>query len=87
MGVKLILYEWRCRSCDTKFDEMTYSDVRTCECPECGGEADRLLSAGHIDPRLGIDPAFATMRDKWARTQEQHAREAYRRRAETGDEI
>lgn len=87
---KFIIYEWRCTdaSCNTKFDEMAKPDVQTSICPECGSVANRAVSMGRIDPKLGADPeGFPTMADKWARKIEAKTREAERRQREHGDEI
>ncbi len=83
---KYITYEWRCKTCDHKFDAMTKPDVRVHECPKCGEESKRLISCPRIDPKLGLDPAFGTMADKWERTYMSGVREAERRRDEHGDE-
>ena len=43
-------------------------------CPQCSQVSTRQLSAGRIDPKLGLDAtAYPTMGDKWAkmRTQRQ----------------
>lgn len=40
------IYEYRCASCDSKFDKrlsMALADSRV-NCPDCGGDARRLLS-------------------------------------------
>lgn len=71
---KLILFEWRCLACNHKFDKMSKSEFKTTDCPECGREAKRLLSAGTIDPNLGLDPAFPTMYKKWADTRKQRTK-------------
>jgi putative FmdB family regulatory protein len=67
---KLLLFEFRCTQCSTKHDELVHSDVFSAECPRCGGESMRIVSTPRIDPRLGVDPDFCTMSDKWARKHE-----------------
>ncbi len=40
-------YEYRCKDCDHIFDRLKkISDPPVEECPECGGEAERLISGG-----------------------------------------
>ncbi|MHC4372209.1 MAG: FmdB family zinc ribbon protein [Planctomycetota bacterium] len=85
----MILYEWRCTdaSCNTKFDRMTKMSQTVTVCPECGGQAKRLISAATLDYRMGVDPDFGTMGDKWAKRLEERGKEAARRKQEHGDEI
>jgi putative FmdB family regulatory protein len=84
-----ILYDWRCNiaSCNTKFEAMAPMSQLVTTCPECGGQAKRLISAPRIDPRMGVDLAFGTMADKWARKMEKRGKEAARRMREHGEEI
>ena len=83
----MILYEWRCKSCNHKFDRFAKMTETATDCPECGRLAKRLISAPTIDPRLGVDPTFGTLGDKWAKKMENRAKEAKRRQLEHGDEI
>ena len=40
------LYEYCCKKCEHTFEKiMKFSDVPEAQCPECGGEGKRLLSA------------------------------------------
>lgn len=72
---KLILYDWRCTGCQTKFEDMAKSDVKQIPCPECGEVANRLIACPRLDPRMGLDPeGNPTMGDKWAKVREQRAR-------------
>lgn len=68
---KLILYDWRCQSCEQKHEALEKSDVRTRDCPECGGEAIRLISAPRLDPKMGLDPDMPTAYDQWQKTNRQ----------------
>jgi putative FmdB family regulatory protein len=85
----VILYEWRCNDarCNTKFDRMAKMSQTVTTCPECGGQARRLISSPTLDYRMGVDPDFGTMGDKWAKRLEDRAKEAHRRKIEHGDEI
>lgn len=82
----MILYEWRCKDCSHKFDKFAKMDVKTTDCPVCGKEAKRLISTPRFDPKLGLDPAFGTMADKWEKTYMSGVRAANKRRDEHGDE-
>ena len=43
------LYEYRCRACGTRFERIRkFSDPPLSECPSCGGEVEKLLSAPAI---------------------------------------
>jgi putative FmdB family regulatory protein len=83
-----ILYEWRCNDakCNTKFDAMAPMSQVVGQCPTCGGTAKRLISAPTIDPRLGVDPDFGTLGDKWAKKMERKAKDAKKRQLEHGDD-
>lgn len=68
---KLILYDWRCQSCNTKFEAFAKMAVLNHACPECGADSKRLISAPHFDPKMGLDPDFSTFGDKWAKKNKQ----------------
>ena len=72
--MKFILFDFRCEVCSNIFESMVKPDVFSAACPECGGESQRLISAPRLDPRLGLDPSFSTMSDKWARKHYQQRR-------------
>ena len=39
------IYEYRCETCDERFEELVRRPDETVACPQCGGErAERLLS-------------------------------------------
>jgi putative FmdB family regulatory protein len=84
----MILYDWRCNTaaCYTKFEAMAPMSQMSGQCPECGGQAKRLISAPRIDPRMGVDTDFGTMGDRWAKKMEQKAMEAKKRQLEHGDD-
>ena len=72
---KLILFDFRCKLCGYRFEDLVKSDTFSLPCPECGGDGTRLISAPRLDPRMGLDPeGNPTMGDKWAKTREQRAR-------------
>jgi putative FmdB family regulatory protein len=82
----LVLFDHRCRECNTVFEDLVLRDgPKTANCPECKGLADRQLGAVRLDPRMGLDPAFPTMADKWADRRLQHQRIEERRNREHGD--
>lgn len=71
---KFMLFEFRCPSCNKKFDAMVKPDIREAPCTNCGTTGKRVISTPRLDPRMGLDPDFATMGDKWARIREQRAK-------------
>lgn len=81
---KLILYDFECQQCTHTFDDLVKSDVYQAPCPQCGHNATRLISTPRLDPRLGIDPAFPTMGDRWAKVREERARHEARRERDHG---
>lgn len=71
---KLILFEFRCTSCEHKFDDLVKSDVQQTPCPNCSGTGERLVSAPRLDPKMGVDAeGNPTMGDKWAKIRRQQA--------------
>ena len=53
------LYEYRCENCERRFEFLQgMSEAPVTECPECGGELKRLLSA----------PAFHLKGSGWYKT-------------------
>lgn len=41
------LYEYECEGCRAVTETIRKHDVESVECPECGGEARRLMSASN----------------------------------------
>jgi putative FmdB family regulatory protein len=85
--MKLLLDDYSCRACGKVFEELAAHDApETVTCPECGkNEATRLVACPRIDPRLGVDPAFSTLGDKWMRKRAQQKRIEERRHREHND--
>lgn len=67
--MKLILFDFRCKSCGLKFEDMVKPDVFEAPCPDCGTAGVRLISCPRLDPRMGLDPDFPTAYDNWAKRQ------------------
>ena len=65
------MYEWRCLSCEVKYDALAKMDVKVHACPECGADSKRLISAPQFDPKMGLDPDFPKASNKWARQTKQ----------------
>lgn len=72
---KLILFDFECAD-GHQFEELVKSDVRSLDCPQCGKQAQRLVSKGHLDILgMGIySNSFPTIADKWAKMQYQKSR-------------
>jgi putative FmdB family regulatory protein len=56
------IYEYRCRACDERFEELVRNLDAVVPCPSCGGrDAERLLSVfagvGGSGPPAGPDPS------------------------------
>lgn len=63
------LYEYNC-SCGEVYD--TLSSVANREsnpCPKCGLTGKPTIGPSHFDYRMGVDPDFPTMADRWAKLQ------------------
>jgi putative FmdB family regulatory protein len=78
----VILYSYSCPSCEQDFDEFAplAECSRAAPCPSCGGFSPRKITFPTIDPRLGVDPDFPTLADKWARTH--HSRSLHEKKKE-----
>ncbi len=71
---KLLLFDFRCTECNTKFESMVKSDVLLTPCVECGADSKRLISGTRMDPRMGLDPeSNPTMGDRWAKIRKERA--------------
>jgi putative FmdB family regulatory protein len=46
---KLLLFDFRCKSCDAVFEDLAKSDVFQMPCPKCGQSANRIISCPRID--------------------------------------
>lgn len=68
---KFIIFDFRCTTCDHRFEQMVKPDVHDFPCEKCGSQSKRLISAPRIDPRLGINPDFPGAYGKWEKTQRQ----------------
>ena len=70
----LRLFDFECQNpdCSHTFEELVkYEEQGSVLCPLCNHSTKRLIGAANIDPKLGIDPNYPTMYDKWARTRRQ----------------
>lgn len=78
---KYMTFEFYCNSCKTVFDGFVKPDKHEESCPICGTVSKRVVSAPRLDMRMGVDPAFSTMADKWDRMHDQ-GRKVDEKRAE-----
>lgn len=70
---KFISFDFRCESCGV-WEDMVKPDVFVAPCPACGKDSNRIISGTRLDPRMGVDPDFATMADKWAKQRTKRAK-------------
>lgn len=81
-----ITWDYECPSCGCVEERVTCRDeVNSQNCQACGGPMTKLLAAPHFDYRMGVDTAYGTFGDKWARMQRQKAAIAAKKRLEHGD--
>lgn len=79
------LYDFECKNsaCGEIFEELVYShELEIQKCPICDSPSRRLIGTPRIDPRLGLDPAFSTMGDKWAKIRRQRKQIESKRESE-----
>lgn len=69
--MKYILYDFQCaKGCNIVFEAMVHSLEKEHKCPNCGKQAERLISAPHIDWRhMGVSHDFPTAAAKWTKMQ------------------
>lgn len=73
-----VLYDYRCHSCDTRFEALENRGTNTVSCKVCSAPAHRVLTVPNF--RLnGADPGFPTAYDRWARDHEKGAGKNYPR--------
>tara|TARA_R110000868_G_scaffold169870_2_gene404984 strand:- start:745 stop:975 length:231 start_codon:yes stop_codon:yes gene_type:complete len=63
------LFEFKCSSCELYFEELT-EYTKTLPCPECGSNADKLISAPRISLE-GITGSFPGAASKWVQKRKQ----------------
>lgn len=82
-----LLDDYQCRSCQRVFEELADRNApETVKCPQCGQfNPERLITGTRIDPRLGCDPAYATLGDRWVKRRDQQKKIEERRYREHGD--
>jgi putative FmdB family regulatory protein len=69
------IYRYRCE-CGKEFEAIRSVEKREeAPCLACGRKGKHLISAPHFDPKMGLDPAFATFSDKWAKSREKASKE------------
>lgn len=62
------MFDFSCTQCGETTEELIEDDKKKIDCPVCGGVAKRQLAAPRIDWwKMGLDPAFASASDKWAK--------------------
>jgi putative FmdB family regulatory protein len=67
------IYEFRCRSCDARFEDLVPAGTTSATCPECGRpDAERRLSAQSAPLRLASSPG--SRRKQEAKNAKLHAR-------------
>lgn len=71
---KLLMFDFRCTSCEHQFDDLVKSSVHSIPCPNCSSEAKRLVSTPRLDPKMGLDAeGNPTMGDRWAKIRKEKA--------------
>ena len=58
------IYEYRCRVCGERFEELTSADAAAPACPRCGADAERLLSAQALPFDLVRTPAATRKQER-----------------------
>ena len=70
------LYRYRC-NCGKEFESIRDVEAREeAPCFACGNKGKHIISAPNFDPKMGLDPDFATFSSKWAKTREKAAKQS-----------
>lgn len=86
MGYRIFDYEClnpKCGQIEEKL--VTTDELDNQKCSVCGSDATKLIAAPRLDYRMGVDPDFATFGDRWARIQNQRAKQIADKKREHGD--
>jgi putative FmdB family regulatory protein len=62
---KFMVFEFYCEDCNKIFDGFVKPDKHEESCPNCKAMCHRVVSSPRLDMRMGVDPDFSTMADKW----------------------
>lgn len=66
---KLIMFDFMCSE-GHQFEDLVQPDIHEVDCPSCSAKAVRQISQVRLDwKNMGLDPAFPSAQDKWAREQ------------------
>lgn len=66
------LYDWKCIKCDHEFEELASSSIHLIQCPECGAEADRKVSAAGGYSIKGNNSASVSPRSRVSKHRPRH---------------
>lgn len=71
----MAMYDYKCSKCEHRFEELRkLAERKETACPKCQSPAHQVITGvPMLDPRLGTDPAFASLSRKWERTQRRKA--------------
>jgi putative FmdB family regulatory protein len=86
-GSKLMMFDFRCKSCNHEFEDLVKSDVFQAQCPKCSETARRILSCPRIDKTAMAlqDGATETSLKHFERTHQQQKAKEEKSLREHGD--
>lgn len=66
---KLLMFDFKCASCDVTFEDLVQSEIRQLECPKCGATACRQISPVRLDyTGMATQEGFPSAADHFSRT-------------------
>lgn len=65
---KLIMFDFKCASCDATFEDLVQPDIRELQCPVCGATARRQISPVRLDyAQMAMSEGMPSAADHFAR--------------------
>lgn len=79
-------FDYECVSCGHIEEKFVHtSELDEQKCSVCGSNATKLPAAPRLDYRMGVDPDFSTFGDRWAKIQNERAKQIAKKKRERGE--
>ena len=63
------MYQYECSNCEERFEALRpMSERKSAPCRQCSQAGTQVITTVSFDPKMGLDPDFATFYSKWGKT-------------------